>query len=69
LPIKAKPSKDGGAKSERLKPAKVSGQDRPTAERQNQGNLMTQSHGSTITHFIVRDHDRQTAEEQIFLQG
>jgi hypothetical protein len=26
-----------------------SGQDRPTAETQNQGNLMTQSHGSTIT--------------------
>jgi hypothetical protein len=32
LPIKAKPSKGGGAKSERLKPAKVAGQDRPTAE-------------------------------------
>jgi hypothetical protein len=30
-----------------------SGQDRPTAETQNQGNLMTQSHGSTVTLLFV----------------
>jgi len=65
LPTKAKPSKDGGAKSERLKPATVADQDRPTAERQNQGNLMAQSHGSKIT-FIFCDQDCQAAEEHIF---
>jgi hypothetical protein len=30
-----------------------SGQDRPTAETQNQGNLMTQSHGSTVNLLFV----------------
>jgi hypothetical protein len=53
LPKKAKPPKDGGAKSERLKPVQNTDQDRPTAERQNQGNLMTQSHGSKITFYFV----------------
>ena len=36
-------------------------------ETQNQGNLMTQSRGSKIICQV--DHDRQTAEEQIFSQG
>jgi len=30
---------------------------------------MAQSYGSTITKLFFRDHDRQTAEEQIFSQG
>jgi hypothetical protein len=30
-----------------------SGQGRPTAETQNQGNLMTQSHGSKITFIFL----------------
>jgi hypothetical protein len=49
LPRKAKPSKDGGAKLERLQPTKVVDQDRPAAETQNQENLVTQSYGSKVT--------------------
>jgi hypothetical protein len=30
---------------------------------------MAQSFGSKITNLFIRDHDRQTAEEQIFSQG
>jgi hypothetical protein len=60
LPRKAKPSKDGGAKSERLKPTCLfAGQDRPTAERQTRGNPVTQSHGSNAE----LSQDRQTADK------
>jgi hypothetical protein len=35
------------------------------SERQNQGNLATQSHGSKVKKQIFSDHDCQTAEELI----
>lgn len=40
-----------------------SGQDRPAAERQIQGNLMTQNHGPE--NIFSGGQDSQTAEEQI----
>jgi len=68
LPTKAKPLKDGGAKSERLKSAKVAGQDRPTAERQNRGNPATQSHGSKIViRFAIKI--ARLPKSKSFLQG
>ena len=54
-------------KARRLKPVALVKTDRLT-ETQNQGNLMTQSHGSNVVS-IVCDYDRQTAEERIFFQG
>ena len=60
LPIKAEPPKDGDAKPERLKSTQVMIRTDRLTERQNQGNLATQSHGSKVKFF---DQDSQTAEE------
>ncbi len=48
LPIIANPSKDGDAKPGSTVTYGVIKIDRPT-EKQNYGNVVTQSHGSTVT--------------------
>jgi hypothetical protein len=58
---KSKAAKRRRRKVSASKIIKFYDQDRPTSERQNQENLMAQSHGSKITKLFFRDHDRQTA--------
>jgi hypothetical protein len=61
---KSKTSESWRHKAQALK-LLYNSQERPAAEKQNQGNLATQSHGSKVRVLrkISTDHDCQTAEK------